>query len=81
LVRHRSAVGDFYHEEDIKGVYYCEAARLLQQLTHQLAGANRVHFFDHTVRRRVLGEDRRACASPLYRACTSITLPRRDRSA
>jgi hypothetical protein len=57
LVRHRSAVGDFYDEEDVKGVYYREAAELLKELT----GADRVHIFDHTVRRRVPGgEDRRA---------------------
>jgi len=34
--------GDFYYEDDVKGVYYREAERLLPQLT----GTNRVHIFD-----------------------------------
>jgi hypothetical protein len=55
LVRHRSAVRDFYDEAEVKAVYYPEAERLLQELT----GAGRVHIFDNTVRRRVPGaEDR-----------------------
>jgi hypothetical protein len=55
LVRHRSAVRDFYDEAEVKAVYYPEAERLLQELT----GADRVYIFDNTVRRRVPGaEDR-----------------------
>jgi hypothetical protein len=59
LVRHRSAVRDFYDDEEVKRVYYREAEQLLKELT----GADRVHVFDHTVRRRVPGgEDRRGDA-------------------
>jgi hypothetical protein len=59
LVRHHSAVRDFYDDEEVRGVYYPEAEQLLKQLT----GADRVHIFDHTVRRRVpAGEDRQGGA-------------------
>lgn len=59
LVQHRSAVRDFYDDEEVKRVYYPEAERLLKEQT----GADRVHIFDHTVRRRVPdGEDRRGDA-------------------
>ena len=51
LVRHKSAVGNFYDDEEVERVYYPEAERLLKSLT----GADRVHMFDHTVRRRVPG--------------------------
>jgi hypothetical protein len=55
LVQHRSAVADFYDDEDVRRVYYPEAERLLKDVT----GARRVVVFDHTVRRRVPGaEDR-----------------------
>ncbi len=48
LVQHRSAVSDFYNNEEVRRVYYPEAERLLIEA----AGALRVHIFDHTVRRR-----------------------------
>jgi hypothetical protein len=55
LVRRRTAVRDFFDETEVKATYYPEAERLLQELT----GADRVHIFDNTVRRRVPGaEDR-----------------------
>jgi hypothetical protein len=55
LVRHRSAVRDFYDQAEVEAVYYPEAERLLQALT----GADRVYIFDNTARRRVAGaEDR-----------------------
>jgi hypothetical protein len=55
LVQQRSAVADFYDDDEVKRVYYAEAEQLLKRLT----GADRVHVFDHTVRRRVPGaEDR-----------------------
>jgi hypothetical protein len=47
LVRHRSAVRDFYSKDEIRKVYYPEAVRLLTEET----GAVKVHVFDHTVRR------------------------------
>jgi hypothetical protein len=56
LVKHRSAVRDFYDDEEVKHVYYPEAERLLEAAT----GASRVLIFDHTTRRRVPGsEDQR----------------------
>ena len=59
LIRHTSAVRNFYDDEEVKRVYYPEAEAILKKLT----GADRVHVFDHTVRRRVPGsEDRRADA-------------------
>jgi hypothetical protein len=59
LVHHRSAVRDFYEDAEVERVYYREAEQLLKELT----GADRVHVFDHTVRRRVPGgEDRRGDA-------------------
>jgi hypothetical protein len=51
LVRHRSAVRDFYDDEEVKRIYYPETERLLEAAT----GASRVFIFDHTTRRRVPG--------------------------
>jgi hypothetical protein len=51
LVEHRSAVKDFYDEDELFRVYYPEAERLVAEAT----GANRVLVFDHTIRRRVWG--------------------------
>src|SRR5262245_43400230 len=57
LVHHHSATGDFYDDSEVKRVYYREAEQILKDV----AGADRVLIFDHTVRRRVPGsEDRRA---------------------
>ncbi|NJO23753.1 MAG: methyltransferase, partial [Sphingomonadales bacterium] len=59
LVEHRSAVRDFYDDEQVRRIYYREAEQILKDV----AGADRVHIFDHTVRRRVAGgEDRQAGA-------------------
>src|SRR5919202_139349 len=56
IVRHRSSVPGYEDEAEIREVVYPEATRLLQEVT----GADRVHVFDHTLRRRVPGqEDRR----------------------
>jgi hypothetical protein len=52
LVEHRSAVEDFTDEAQIRSVYYAEAERLLKQVT----GADRVFIFDHTLRRRIPGQ-------------------------
>jgi hypothetical protein len=51
LVRQRSAVRDFYNDDEVKSTYYPEAERLIKDAT----GANRVFIFDHTVRKRVAG--------------------------
>jgi hypothetical protein len=56
LVHQRSAVGNFYDDNEVKSIYYGEAVTILKNVT----GADRVFIFDHTVRRRVPGtEDRR----------------------
>jgi hypothetical protein len=56
LVHHRSAVRDFYDDNEVKSIYYAESEKILKNVT----GADRVFIFDHTVRRRVPGaEDRR----------------------
>jgi hypothetical protein len=52
LVRHRSAVRDFYDDE-VKRIYYPEAERLLKAAT----GASRVFVFDHMTRRRAISAD------------------------
>ena len=51
VVEHRSAVTDFYDDDELRRVYYPEAERLVAQVT----GANRVLVFDHTIRRHVWG--------------------------
>ena len=51
LVRQKSAVRDFYDEDEVRRVYYPEAERLIKAST----GADRVFIFDHTVRKRVEG--------------------------
>jgi hypothetical protein len=51
LVRQRSAVRDFYNDDEVKSTYYPEAERLIKQAT----GADRVFVFDHTVRKRIAG--------------------------
>ena len=51
LIRQRSAVKDFYDDDEVKDVYYPEAERLIKAAT----GADRVFVFDHTVRKRVPG--------------------------
>jgi hypothetical protein len=58
LVNHRSAVRDFFDDEEVKRVYYPEVEQVLKQVT----GAYRVHIFDHTVRRRVDGAQDRSDA-------------------
>lgn len=56
LVTHRSAVRDFYDDDEVKRVYYPEAENLLKKVT----GASRIFVFDHITRRHVPGaEDRR----------------------
>jgi hypothetical protein len=56
IIRHRSSVPGYEHEADIREVVYPEATRLLQGVT----GADRVHIFDHTLRRRVPGQEDRS---------------------
>ncbi len=60
LLRHASAVQNFYDEDEVLKKYYPEAERLIAEAT----GASRVFIFDHTVRRRVRGADDRAAGLP-----------------
>ncbi len=60
LLRHSSAVQNFYNEDEVLKQYYPEAERLIAEAT----GASRVFIFDHTVRRRVRGADDRAAGLP-----------------
>jgi hypothetical protein len=60
LVRHRSAVRDFFNEQEVKAVYYPQAEQLLKDVT----GADRVLVFDNTVRRRVPGAEDRIFGQP-----------------
>jgi hypothetical protein len=60
LLRHTSAVQNFYDEDEVLKQYYPEAERLIAEAT----GANRVFIFDHTGRRRVHGADDRAAGLP-----------------
>jgi hypothetical protein len=56
LLRHKSAVKNFYDDGEVRSIYCPEAEQALKEVT----GADRVFIFDHTVRRRVPGaEDRR----------------------
>ena len=58
LVAHRSAVRDFFDDEEVRRVYYPEVERVLKQVT----GSHRVHIFDHTTRRRVPDAQDRSAA-------------------
>jgi hypothetical protein len=58
LVSHKSAVRDFFDDEEVRRVYYPEVEQLLKRVT----GALRVHIFDHTTRRRVPGVQDRSDA-------------------
>jgi hypothetical protein len=60
LVRHRSAVRDFYNEQEVKAIYYPEAEQVLKDVT----GADRVFIFDSTVRRRAPGAEDRVAGQP-----------------
>lgn len=51
LIRHDTAVKNFWDDEEVKAVYYPEVESVLKQAT----GADRVFIFDHTRRRRIPG--------------------------
>jgi hypothetical protein len=80
LVRHRSAVRDFYDEDEVKRLYYPEAERLLEAAT----GASRVFVFDHVTRRRtpegsVESAGRRQPVTRVHVDHTATSGPRRVR--
>ena len=51
LVEHRSAVSDFWNEDEVCSLHYAEAERLVLAAT----GATHALVFDHTLRRRAPG--------------------------
>lgn len=60
LLPQKTAVKDFYDDDEVKNVYYPEAESFLKETT----GAARVLIFDHTRRRRVPGADDRGRGFP-----------------
>ncbi len=60
LVEQRSAVRDFWDDDEVRQVYYPEAERFIAEVM----GASRVFIFDHVQRRRVDGVDRRQAGMP-----------------
>ena len=70
LVNHRSAVRNFFDDEEVRRVYYPEVERVVKQAT----GAYRVHIFDHTTRRRVPDAQDRSDAPLAVCDATTIDL-------
>ena len=62
LLEQRTAVTNFWDDDEVRQVYYPEAERFIAEAT----GASRVFVFDHVQRRRVPGidGDRRAAGAP-----------------
>jgi hypothetical protein len=60
IVEQKSAVRDFYDEDELRRVYYPEAERIVAEAT----GASCVVVFDHTIRRRVPGTEDRDAGVP-----------------
>jgi hypothetical protein len=60
LLEQRSAVQDFWDDEEVRRVYYPEAERFLMDVT----GASRIFIFDHLQRRRVPGQQDRSRSGP-----------------
>jgi hypothetical protein len=60
VVRHRTAVGDFWDEAQTMALGHPEAAEIVRAAT----GATRVVVFDHTLRRRLVGTEDRTAGAP-----------------
>jgi hypothetical protein len=60
LLRHETAIRDFWDDDELRNVYYPEAEVAIAHAT----GAARVFIFDHTRRKRVPGADDRAAGMP-----------------
>ena len=75
LLEQRTAVQDFWDDEEVRRVYYPEAERFIAKTT----GASRVFIFDHLQRRRVDGATRRAPGVPPQPA-TRVHVDHTDRS-
>lgn len=74
LLRHRTAVRDFWDDAEAENVGRAEAAELVKRAT----GAARVHVFDHTQRRRDPGA-RRQPSTRVHVDYTLTSAPRRVR--
>ena len=73
LVEQRTAVRDFWDDDEVRRVYYPEAERFIAELT----GASRVFIFDHLQRRRVPGlQDCSPAARASRRPASMSTIPR-----
>jgi hypothetical protein len=75
LKEQRSAVQDFWDDEEVRRVYYPEAERFLMDVT----GASRIFIFDHLQRRRVPGQQDRSRSGPRQPA-TRVHVDHTDRS-
>jgi hypothetical protein len=60
VLHYKSAVKNFWDEDEVRRVYYPEVQRVLAEAT----GASKVYIFDHTLRRRVRGVDDRSPGAP-----------------
>ena len=60
LLEQRSAVRDFWDDDEVRRIYYPEAERFLIETT----GASRILIFDHLQRRRVPGQQDRSRSGP-----------------
>jgi hypothetical protein len=60
LLEQRSAVKDFWDDDEVRRIYYPEAERFLKEAT----GASRIFIFDHLQRRRVAGQQDRSRSGP-----------------
>jgi hypothetical protein len=60
LLRHETAIRDFWDDDEVRKVYYPEAEAAIADAT----GAARVFIFDHTRRKRVPGANDRAAGVP-----------------
>ena len=70
LVRHASAVRDFYDDSEVKAVYYPECERLLSEII----GAPRVVVFDHIVRNSARAKVEKTIKLPAKAAHNDYTL-------
>jgi hypothetical protein len=69
LLRHQSAVTDFYDEEEIRSVYYPECERVMKAAT----GAARVVAFDHIVRNAAMSAKGNVIKIPAKRVHNDYT--------
>jgi hypothetical protein len=69
LLRHETAVKDFYDEKQIASVYYPECERVIKEAT----GAARVVAFDHIVRNAAMSEKGNAIKIPAKRVHDDYT--------